>query len=279
MPVSGNKIVGLKNVAGTTINPATEEKQDTLNAIDFATQTTLALIKAKTDNLDTALSGLLTSLQTIDNFISGARGLVTEDNSSAIKTALETMDDWDNAASDGASVSGDVAHDSADAGEPVKVGMKAIDLGATPTAVAANDRTNWFATRAGIPFVLGGHPNILSQSLQITDADGAQTDTAIITVSAGTAIVVTKCSVTADHANTADVSVRIGFGAANTPAADAAGVILFHPGIAAGSGVIEGTGAGIIGIGASNEDLRVTCEDPAGGSINIIVTYFTILIG
>ncbi|MFA5772975.1 MAG: hypothetical protein WC974_09620 [Thermoplasmata archaeon] len=37
-------------------SPATEAKQDTLIAKDFATQTTLALIKAKTDNLDVALS-------------------------------------------------------------------------------------------------------------------------------------------------------------------------------------------------------------------------------
>ena len=189
------------------------------------------------------------------------------------------MDDWDNAASDGASVSGDVAHDGADAGEPVKIGAKAVDLGATPTAVAANDRTNLFATRAGQLFTIGGHPNILSQNLQITDADGAQTDVAIITVAAGTAIVVTQISVNADNANTVDVSCRIGFGATTTPAADAAGVIFFHAGIPAGGGQGIGTGSGIIGIGATNEDLRITCEDPVTGSISVQVTYYTILIG
>lgn len=57
-------------------------------------------------------------------------------------TALQIMDDWDNAASDGASVSGDVAHDSADAGEPVKVGAKAIAALSGTTLVAAADRTN-----------------------------------------------------------------------------------------------------------------------------------------
>jgi len=58
--------------------------------------------------------------------------------------SLSVMDDWDNAASDGASVSGDVAHDAADAGEPVKIGAKAYSPdGTTPgTAVAENDRTN-----------------------------------------------------------------------------------------------------------------------------------------
>lgn len=59
---------------------------------------------------------------------------------SAIETAIQIIDDWDNAASDGASVSGDVAHDSADAGEPIKVGGKGVT--AVPTAVTANDRVN-----------------------------------------------------------------------------------------------------------------------------------------
>lgn len=194
----------------------------------------------------------------------------------ATQTAsLSVLDDWDNGASDGASVSGDVAHDTADAGEPVKIGMKAVALKVNPTEVAANDRTNWYADVSGIPFVLPGHMNTLSQGFQVTDADGAQTDAAIITAAANVAVVVTKVSVMADNANTVDVSVRIGFGTANTPAADAAQVLLFHPGLAPGSGVVEGSGSGIIGIGASGEDVRITCEDPVTGSINVIVTYFT----
>lgn len=64
-------------------------------------------------------------------------------------TALQIMDDWDNAASDGASVSGDVAHDTADAGEPVKVGAKAVATLSSQTLVAANDRTNVFADLDG----------------------------------------------------------------------------------------------------------------------------------
>jgi hypothetical protein len=204
---------------------------------------------------------------------------VTHASDDPVTTALQIMDDWDNGASDGASVSGDVAHDAGDAGEPVKLGHKAIDLGANPTDVAANDRTNWYAMRNGVPFVIGGAPFVKSQNLQVTDADGAQTDTAIITVAANNAIMVTAIEVTADNANTGDVSVRIGFGTANTPAADADKVILFHPGIAPGSGLVKGSGAGIIGAGLSNEDLRVTCEDPAGGSVSITVTYFTLAIG
>ena len=60
---------------------------------------------------------------------------------------------------------------------------------------------------------------------------------------------------------------------------DGEGVIFFHAGITAGGGEGIGTGSGIIGIGATNEDLRITCEDPVTGSISVQVTYYTILIG
>lgn len=200
---------------------------------------------------------------------------------SAAEASLSVMDDWDNGASDGASVSGDVAHDTADVGEPVKIGGKALDVGATPTAVSANDRVNAAFLRNGAQLILGGEPNIITKNLNVSDADGAQTDAALVTVSAGTCIVVTMIQVYLDAATTATggVQARIGFGTANTPALDAAGVVFSHSGIAAGSGAVVGNGSGIIGIGASNEDLRLTCEDPTGGNLDIIVTYFTMAIG
>ena len=37
---------------------------------------------------------MLTALQTIDNFISGSRGLVTEDNSASILTSVQTIDNF-----------------------------------------------------------------------------------------------------------------------------------------------------------------------------------------
>src|SRR3990167_7675739 len=74
-----------------------------------------------------------------------------------IETAVQIMDDWDNAASDGASVSGDTAHDAADAGEPVKIGGKAIDYEPDTsdvyngglTNVAEGDRTNLVTNLSG----------------------------------------------------------------------------------------------------------------------------------
>lgn len=188
-----------------------------------------------------------------------------------IEASTSVMDDWDNTASDGVSVSGDVAHDGVDAGEPVKLGGKAIAHGTNPTGVAANDRTNWYFNRAGVPFMIGGHPNSVTVEAAYT---AAQTDAAIITISTGSKIVVTAISVTCDNANSVDVGYRVGFGTANTPTTT--GVVSTHPGVAPGSGVVEGNGGGIIGIGADNEDLRITCEVPTGGSIRVKVTYYTI---
>lgn len=168
-------------------------------------------------------------------------------------------------------VAGDVAHDAADSGNPIKVGYKAIAHGTNPTAVAAADRTDAYANRAGIPFTLGGHPNAVTLEAAYT---AAQTDTAIITIAAGLKIVVTQIQMTADNANTVDVGFRVGFGATTTPTTT--GVVATHPGVAAGSGISRGDGSGILGIGADNEDLRITSEIPTTGSIRILVTYFTI---
>ena len=164
---------------------------------------------------------------------------------------------------------GNVAHDAVDSGNPVKVGVKAISFGADPTAVGTADRTHMYGTVDGIPFVLGGHMTLVTLRANYT---AAQTDTAIVTQGAGGKIVVTRLSVTADNANTVDVAVRIGFAAATTPTTT--GVLLSHPGIAKGSGVVEGNGSGILGVGADGDDLRITSEVPTTGSIDVVVTYF-----
>lgn len=183
-------------------------------------------------------------------------------------------------ATNGHPVAGDVAHDGGDSGNPVKVGAVAVAHGTNPTAVAAADRTNLYANRAGIPFALGGHPNIVSAEYITT---GAQTDDPVVAVvSAGTKIVVTQISVIASAANTVSPAVRIGFGTASVPAQGASGadgvakVILSHPGVPAGSGLVKGNGAGIVGIGGDGEDLRITCGAPTTGSLVVQVDFFTI---
>lgn len=166
----------------------------------------------------------------------------------------------------------DPAHDDADAGNPIKIGYKAIAHGANPTAVAANDRTNAYANRHGIPWVIGGHPNVKTTRLQFT---AAQTDTAIVTVASGLKIVVTAFQVTLDNASTGFPLVRIGFGTANTPTG--AGVIGAHGGVPAGGGFGRGDGSGIIGIGADGEDLRITTVGAAtGNGVEVVVTWYEV---
>jgi hypothetical protein len=125
--------------------------------------------------------------------------------------------------------------------------------------------------RHRIPFVMGGHPNVVTIETATT---GSATDAAIVTVSSGTKIVVTQVQIVTDNANTAFPSIRVGFGATNTPTTT--GVVATHPGLPAGGGISRGDGSGIIGIGADGEDLRYTCGAPTGGSIRILVSYYTI---
>lgn len=178
----------------------------------------------------------------------------------------------------GFSVQGNVAHDAVDSGNPVKIGYKAVDHGANPTAVAAGDRVDAIANRHGIPFVLGGHPNPVLISVRVLDSDNGQTNVAMVTVSSGTKIAVTRYSIKADGSNSSPVNGTLGFAAATlaTPnTTSGAGILEDFQGIPAGQGIAMGDGGAILGIGADGEDLRYTCEDPAGGAITFSATYFT----
>ncbi len=95
--------MGFKSGSGT----ASAANQTTIIGHIDGIETLLAAIQTAVEIIDNFISGArglvtednsaaaLTALQTIDNFISGARGLVTEDNSAAILTALQIIDDWD----------------------------------------------------------------------------------------------------------------------------------------------------------------------------------------
>lgn len=168
-------------------------------------------------------------------------------------------------------ITGNVANDVVDVGNPVKIGYKAISYGTTPIAVASGDRVDAYADVSGIPFVIGGHPDVLTIEAAYTTS---QTDTAIVSVSPGGKIIVTAIDFVCSNANTVNVGVRIGFGTTNTPTTT--GVVLSHPGIAPGSGVIRGNGSGILGVGTDAQDLRITCDAPTTGSARVVVSYYLI---
>lgn len=181
----------------------------------------------------------------------------------------------------GAQVTGDEAHSATDAGNPVKIGARAVEVSATPAEVDAAERTDLLANRQGMLHVIGGGMDTFSREAVVLDSDGAQTATSLLTVAAGTSIVVTSIQVHVDEACTVGVSVRIGFGTASLPAEATTGTaqaLFHHAGIVPGGGANKGDGSGILGIGATNEDLRYTTDDPVGGELSIIVTGFTIAI-
>lgn len=171
-------------------------------------------------------------------------------------------------------VQGDVAHDTADAGNPVLLGGRGVNHAATPTPVDSADRVRWLFNRHGIPFVLGGHPQIKCGVFSVTTS---KSQNAIIAAQGtNTRIVVTQCHVTLDGSDTNIVAVAVGFGVgATVQATQAYGRILSHSGLTAGGGIVVGDGSGIIGIGGKNESLDITCDAPSNGML-VGFTYFTI---
>lgn len=151
---------------------------------DVATQTTLA--------------SALTSLQTLDNAISGSGFNITQMNgeaidvgagteAAAIRVTLPTngtgilagVTTVTTVSTVTALTGGGIAHDSADSGNPHKMGMKAFSPdGTTPgTAVAENDRTDAKGDLDGRLFVNDEHPRWGSyhedSSNALTDAEVA----------------------------------------------------------------------------------------------------------
>jgi hypothetical protein len=213
--------------------------------------------------------------------IVGPAGYVAEvDSSNRLKT-LTTIDNP--SLSDElnrANVVGCVDHDvSATACDPLLVGAYAVAFGANPTGVAVNDGTRLHASRAGQLFTIGGHPNTTTIEAQVQDADGAQADAALVTVAAGSKIVVTEAHFTCNGTNTVAVTATLAFGTATVPARAHTGVakiVLAVDELAPGATRSRGDGSGVIGSGADDEDLRLTMEDPVTGSCGVLVSYFTV---
>lgn len=181
----------------------------------------------------------------------------------------------------GAQTIGGLAHDDADtaANRPVKTGARAVAHGASPTAVAADDVTHVIANRHGVPFVIGGHPNVQTRAYRAGTV--ARTDVALITVGAGTKIVLTSIRFSTHSDTTVSVSLRVGFGTANTPAEPAANattdnLIIYEQGIVPGDGGALGNGAGIVAVGADNADLRLTCSAPTNGDLSVTYSWYEV---
>jgi hypothetical protein len=258
----GGNVLSVDDAAGslTVDNP-------TLSVVGAGAEATAQRVTLATESLS-ALESI-----TVQN-PAGASAVNVQDGGNSLTVDQVT------AANLNAQVVGDVAHDGVDAGNPVKMGGKAVAHGANPVAVAAADRTNFYANRHGVQFVMGGHPNSITVEYNTT---AAQTDDEIlgITVAAGTIVVVTRIDVTLDEATTVGVGFRVGFGAASVPAeavsgSSVSGIVASHPGLVPGGGMTKGDGGGIIGIGADGQELRITNEVPTSGKLRVVTTYYTI---
>lgn len=75
----------------TTLSALAGDVGDAADAAAVAGGT--GTLHAKQRLMTSQLDSIKTAVEIIDNFISGARGLVTEDNSAAIKTSVELIDD------------------------------------------------------------------------------------------------------------------------------------------------------------------------------------------
>lgn len=141
---------------------------------------------------------------TIIGHVDGIETLIgtTNTNTGNAATSLAVMDDWDNAASNGARVSGDVAHDTADAGEPVKIGFKAIASPKGETMVAANDRTNAISDLDGIQVVKVGTTGADLLTEATSNTDGASTASTAFGATASTYNYITAISVFRTDAGT-----------------------------------------------------------------------------
>ena len=105
-----------------------------------------------------------------------------------------------------------------------------------------------------------------------TTITGAQTDVALVSFGASNRFAVTQVQVSLDEACTVGVGYRIGFGTTLTPRL--AGRIISHPGMVPGSIHSRGDGSAMIGIGAADEDIRITCDAPTGGALDVVITYY-----
>lgn len=154
----------------------------------------------------------------------------TQTNTGNAATSLAIMDDWDNGASDGASVSGDVAHDAVDAGEPVKIGGKART--ANPTAVAANDRVDAFFDDVGRQVTLNGVPrDLLVSPTIVTITSSTAETTALAAGGSGVfhdvyAVIITNTSATATEVTFKDATAGTDRFIVSAPANDTRGISL-----------------------------------------------------
>lgn len=194
------------------------------------------------DAIASSVAAIDTDATTIIGHVDGIEGLLTTidtdtgniaTNTSNAATSLAILDDWDNAASDGASVSGDTVHDNPDAGEPVKIGFKAETSPKGITLVADGDRTDGYADADGLQMVKlnTSFADVISE--RVTDTGGSSTAFTNFSAVASTKNYVTAITVYNSSATAGYVDFRDGTGGSvlwTVPLPAGGGAVLSGPG-------------------------------------------------
>jgi len=150
-------------------------------------------------------------------------------------------------------------------------GSLTVDAAQLPSSLTANGNLKVAMQETALP-------SVLTRSNKVLASDGAQTNAALVSTTSNQ-IVLTRLSIACSHANSVDVAVKVGFAAATLGSSTLAGTdgIVYESGaILAGGGITMGDGSGILAIGASGEDLRLTCGVPTGGAVDISYSYYTV---
>lgn len=173
-----------------------------------------------------AISTLPVSLASVPSHAVTNAGTFAVQDATA-QASLSVMDDWDNTASDGASVSGDVAHDAADAGEPVKIGGQARTT--NPTAVADADRVNAIFDKIGRQVVTETIRDL--KGVQQTTITSSTSETTVVTAVASTfldvyGVIVTNTSATVTKVTFKDATAGTTRFVIEVPATETRGFML-----------------------------------------------------
>lgn len=167
-----------------------------------------------------------------------------------------------------AQVAGDVANDTGDSGNPVKIGFKAKTYGSLPTAVTDADRVNGLADRYGAQFTQHGSPYV---QVAAGEYSANQTATALVgSVGSGSAVRLYGFTVNIDYNAQSTITLTIGFGTSTLDT-----VVWKCYNLTPGPNLIA---LPVPVVGASDQELRVTFTGYTAGFVNLQAYYDLIVI-
>ena len=220
------------------------------NADAAATAGSTGSIQAKLRLMTSQLDAIKTAVETLDNAISG----------NEIQADVLTLP----------GIAGDVAHGTADSGNPIKVGAKAA-VSALPTAEANGDRVNLITDRYGRN--LSGAFDIGMYKHEAASYTASQTGTVLVDPTSGTLIIITHLTIGTSGTSAGRVTIWYGANADSTYTEGTDRCIFdgtLTPSASATPGVVM-AGQCFLPAAAANDEIHVTTTGDV--DVNISVWY------